>query len=61
MSVNIIQKYGIYLQPSFYEHLNSKPMYREEAWQWRKNLRGTYENKVRQFCLTKEKLSKTGM
>jgi hypothetical protein len=31
LSANIVQKYGIYLRPSLYEHLNVKPMNREEA------------------------------
>ena len=31
LSANIVQKYGIYLRPSLYEHLNEKPMSREQA------------------------------
>ncbi len=31
LSANIVQKYGIYLRPSLYEHLNRKPMTREQA------------------------------
>ncbi|MDB5250341.1 MAG: ribose-5-phosphate isomerase [Segetibacter sp.] len=31
LSANVVQKYGIYLRPSLYEHLNVKPMNREEA------------------------------
>ena len=31
LSANVVQKYGIYLRPSLYEHLNVKPMTREEA------------------------------
>ena len=31
LSANLVQKYGIYLRPSLYEHLNVKPMNREEA------------------------------
>jgi hypothetical protein len=31
LSANIVQKYGIYLRPSLYEHLNVKTMNREEA------------------------------
>ena len=31
LSANVVQKYGIYLRPSLYEHLNVKPMIREEA------------------------------
>jgi len=31
LSANIVQKYGTYLRPSLYEHLNMKAMTREEA------------------------------
>src|SRR5688500_2317581 len=31
LSANVVQKYGIYLRPSLYEHLNAKGMNREEA------------------------------
>ena len=31
LSANIVEKYGIYLRPSLYNHLNLKPMNREEA------------------------------
>ena len=31
LSANIVQKYGTYLRPSLYEHLNQKPMTRAEA------------------------------
>ncbi|WP_207494935.1 ribose-5-phosphate isomerase [Aridibaculum aurantiacum] len=31
LSANIVQKYGIYLRPSLYEHLNVEPMTRAEA------------------------------
>jgi hypothetical protein len=31
LSANIVQKYGIYLRPSLYEHLNAKAMNREQA------------------------------
>ena len=31
LSANVVEKYGIYLRPSLYEHLNVKPMTREEA------------------------------
>ncbi len=31
LSANVVQKYGIYLRPSLYEHLNVKPMNRQEA------------------------------
>ncbi len=31
LSANIVQKYGIYLRPSLYEHLNLKQMTREQA------------------------------
>lgn len=31
LSAYVVQKYGIYLRPSLYEHLNVKPMNREEA------------------------------
>ena len=31
ISANIVEKYGSYLRPSLYEHLNLKPMNRQEA------------------------------
>jgi len=31
LSANIVQKYGTYLRPSLYEHLNQKAMTRQEA------------------------------
>ena len=31
LSANIVQKYGTYLRPSLYEHLNLKTMSRQEA------------------------------
>ena len=31
ISANIVQKYGSYLRPSLYEHINAKPMNRQEA------------------------------
>lgn len=31
LSANIVEKYGGYLRPSLYNHLNLKPMTREEA------------------------------
>src|SRR5450432_4296710 len=31
LSSNIVQKYGIYLRPSLYEHINLKPMTRQQA------------------------------
>jgi hypothetical protein len=31
LSANIVQRYGTYLRPSLYEHINLKPMTREEA------------------------------
>ena len=31
LSANIVQKYGTYLRPSLYDHLNLKPMTRAEA------------------------------
>ena len=31
LSANIVQKYGAYLRPSLYEHINVKPMTRDEA------------------------------
>jgi predicted GIY-YIG superfamily endonuclease len=31
LSANVVEKYGIYLRPSLYEHLNVKPMNRQEA------------------------------
>jgi predicted GIY-YIG superfamily endonuclease len=31
LSANVVQQYGLYLRPSLYEHLNEKPMNREEA------------------------------
>jgi hypothetical protein len=31
LSANIVQKYGRYLRPSLYDHINSKPMNRQQA------------------------------
>jgi hypothetical protein len=31
LSANIVQQYGTYLRPSLYEHINLKPMTRQEA------------------------------
>lgn len=31
LSANIVQKYGVYLRPSLYDHINAKPMTRQEA------------------------------
>jgi hypothetical protein len=31
LAANIVQKYGSYLRPSLYEHLNTKPMTRQQA------------------------------
>ena len=31
LSANIVQRYGTYLRPSLYDHINLKPMTREEA------------------------------
>ena len=31
LSANIVQRYGSYLRPSLYDHINLKPMTREEA------------------------------
>ena len=31
LSANIVQRYGTYLRPSLYEHLNEQPMNRQEA------------------------------
>src|SRR3954471_18823632 len=31
LSANIVQKYGSYLRPSLYEHLNQQPMTRQQA------------------------------
>ena len=31
LSANIVEKYGHYLRPSLYEHLNTKPMNKQQA------------------------------
>lgn len=31
LSANIVQKYGIYLRPSLYDHINLNPMNRQQA------------------------------
>ena len=31
LSANIVQKYGTYLRPSLYDHINLKPMTRQQA------------------------------
>src|ERR1043165_395932 len=31
LSANIVERYGIYLRPSLYDHINMKPMTRQQA------------------------------
>jgi hypothetical protein len=38
LSANIVQKYGTYLRPSLYEHINQKPMTRAVALAMEKKL-----------------------
>lgn len=38
LSANIVQKYGTYLRPSLYDHINLKAMTRQEALQMEKKL-----------------------
>ena len=38
LSANIVEKYGAYLRPSLYEHINVKPMTRQEALTMEKKL-----------------------
>lgn len=38
LSASIVEKYGRYLRPSLYEHLNEKPMTKEEALRMEKKL-----------------------
>jgi len=38
LSSNIVQKYGIYLRPSLYDHINLKTMTRQQALTMEKNL-----------------------
>jgi len=38
LSANIVQKYGSYLRPSLYDHINEKPMTRLGALMMEKNL-----------------------
>jgi hypothetical protein len=38
LSANIVEKYGIYLRPSLYEHLNLKVMNRQDALMMEKKL-----------------------
>lgn len=38
LSANIVQKYGTYLRPSLYDHINLKPMTREKALEMEKKL-----------------------
>jgi hypothetical protein len=38
LSANIVQKYRTYLRPSLYEHINVKPMTRQEALAMEKKL-----------------------
>lgn len=40
LSAYVVQKYGIYLRPNLYEHLNVKPMNREEALTMEEKLAG---------------------
>lgn len=38
LSANIVQKYGRYLRPSLYDHINTKPMNRQQALQMEEKL-----------------------
>ena len=38
LSANIVQKYGTYLRPSLYDHINLKPMTRQQALAMEKKL-----------------------
>ena len=38
LSANIVEKYGTYLRPSLYDHINVKPMTRQEALTMEKKL-----------------------
>ena len=38
LSANIVQKYGIYLRPSLYDHINRKAMTRQQALEMEKKL-----------------------
>jgi len=38
LSANIVEKYGIYLRPSLYDHVNLNPMNRQEALMMEKKL-----------------------
>ena len=38
LSANIVEKYGTYLRPSLYDHINVKPMTRQEALAMEKKL-----------------------
>ena len=38
LSANIVEKYGTYLRPSLYDHINIKPMTRQEALAMEKKL-----------------------
>jgi hypothetical protein len=38
LSAYIVQKYGTYLRPSLYEHINAKPMTRQQALAMEKKL-----------------------
>lgn len=38
LSASIVRRYGTYLRPSLYEHLNTKPMTRNEALHMEKKL-----------------------
>jgi hypothetical protein len=38
LSASIVQKYGVYLRPSLYDHINLKPMTRQQALNMEKKL-----------------------
>ena len=38
LSANIVEKYGVYLRPSLYDHINLKPMSRQQALMMEKKL-----------------------
>jgi hypothetical protein len=53
LSASVVEKYGIYLRPSLYEHLNAKPMNREQALAMEEKLALDLRRKVMPFGLTK--------
>lgn len=51
LSANIVEKYGTYLRPSLYNHINLKPMNREQALEMEKKVAWDLKKTAGLCCL----------